>query len=140
MQWPLYELGLFLKDAVNWLLHRRRRVCLLVVEDDEYEAELLRLRIEKLGWECDVVESTEAAMPLLLTRRHRVVLMDMRLPHAPGYVLAERIHRHLPRTHIVIVAGELSDLSPLPRGVYYGLIGKPATPEALLDIFRKPEK
>lgn len=104
------------------------------------DAELLRLRVEGLGWECDVVDSAEAALPILLSRRHSVVMIDVRLPHAPGHLLAEKINRLAPWAHIVATPGEMSDLKMFPVGVYFGVIGKPVTPDSLRSIFNKPKK
>lgn len=132
--WPV------IKDVFRWLTHRRRKICLLVVEDNPTDSELLSLKIQSLGWECDCVASAEAAYPLLINKRHPVVLLDVRLPYESGTHLAGRIIKQFPECHVVLVAGELTDLEPINRGLYFGLIAKPVTPESLRDVFRKPKR
>lgn len=141
MQFPMALVWTILRDVGQWLgKWKDRKWFILVVEDNPRDAELLGLRIQSLGWTCDIVDSAEAAIPLLQTKRHPVILIDMRLPHAPGYVLATKIARLMPATEIVIVAGEPDDLAMLPPGIKFVFIGKPVTDESLLDIFRKPKR
>lgn len=136
---PWSTIWIVAKDVWSWLARRKKKICLLVVEDDHDEAELLFYKIKDLGWTCDVVDTTEAALPLLLEKRHPVVLIDMRLPHAPGHVLVQKVHKNMPWVHIVCIPGDLTDLRLIPVGIYVGVIGKPVTPDALRDIFQKPK-
>ena len=140
MQFSLAAIWAIGKDVIGWFLRRRKRICLLVVEDNPTDAELTEAKIHKLGWACDVVSSAEGAFPLLQEKQHPVVLLDLRLPYESGAHLAGRILKRFPDTHVVIMAGDGSDAARVLCGMYFGLILKPVTPDALRDIFRKPKK
>lgn len=137
---PWSTIWTVLKDVSFWLLRMKQQSVILIVEDSPEEAELTAFKVKSIGWECDVVDSAEAALPLLLSRRHPVVLMDIRLPYMSGSRLAEKIHRVAPKIHIVFCIGEPADLHSIPRGVYFGIIAKPVTVDSLKDIFKKPKQ
>lgn len=139
MQLPWVALWSIGKEIAGWLLRRKKKICLLVVEDNPTDAELTEAKIHRLGWQCDVVTSAEAAYPLLVSKRHPVVLLDLRLPYESGTHVAGRMLKVCPDAHIVLVAGEPTDIAGALCGAYFGLILKPLTPESLRDIFRKPK-
>jgi len=130
----LLSLGLKLLPFLRW----KRKRCILIVEDDPRDAELTAAKIARLGWQCDIVTSAEGAYPLLLSRAHSVVLLDIRLPYESGVHLASRIVKTAPWAHVVLMPGIAEDLASIPCSVYFGLIAKPITEESLKHVFEKP--
>ena len=59
-------------------------VSILVVEDDIMVQALLRSALERMGWRMDLVDSGEAALPLLERELYDLVLLDVRLPGKSG--------------------------------------------------------
>ena len=133
---PIIDLGLKLLP----FLKRKPKRCLLVVEDNRGDADYAELVITRLGWQCDIVTSAEAAYPLLLSKRHSVVLLDVRLPWETGPHLAARSVKAAPWVHIVMTPTQVEDMDGLPSSVYFGIIVKPVTEESLKHIFVKPRK
>lgn len=132
---PLIEFGLKLLPFLRW----RHKRCILVVEDNPSDATYTELMVQKLGWECDVVSSAEAAYPLLISKRHSVVLLDIRLPYESGPHLAGRIKRTAPWVHVELIPSQLDDLRGIPASIHFGLTLKPVTPDSLKAIFNRPK-
>lgn len=108
--------------------------CLLIVEDDPFDVELLQSYLMQCGCSCDVARFAELAQEMITTKFYRVAFVDLRLPKMPGQRLIQIIRLHHPKTHIVIVSGEVSDMNDLMAGQYFGLIRKSVTLQSVQDL------
>lgn len=99
--------------------------CLLVVEDDRAQREILHYYLRSLGYRPDVVTTAEAGLALLHERKHQLAFVDIRLPMMSGLELAKLMRKESPQTHVIIMAGYAPDLSELEIGEYVGVIRKP---------------
>ena len=64
---------------------------ILIVEDEEMIARLIRIGLEKAGYSCECVYDGKAAADLLEEKRYDLFLLDIMLPEIDGYELLEYI-------------------------------------------------
>ena len=64
---------------------------ILIVEDEEMIARLIRIGMEKAGYSCECVYDGKAAADLLEEKRYDLILLDIMLPEIDGYELLEYI-------------------------------------------------
>lgn len=62
---------------------------ILIVEDDEAIANLLRMNLMKSGYECEMAENGEKAADLLEVNFYDLVILDIMLPKMNGYEVLE---------------------------------------------------
>lgn len=62
---------------------------ILIVEDDEAIANLLRMNLMKSGYECEMAEDGEKAADLLEVSSYDLVILDIMLPKMNGYEILE---------------------------------------------------
>lgn len=62
---------------------------ILIVEDDEAIANLLRMNLRKSGYECEMAEDGERAADLLEVSSYDLVILDIMLPKMNGYEVLE---------------------------------------------------
>ena len=62
---------------------------ILIVEDDEAIANLLRMNLMKSGYECEMAEDGEKAADLLEVNFYDLVILDIMLPKMNGYEVLE---------------------------------------------------
>jgi CheY-like chemotaxis protein len=77
---------------------------ILIVEDNEDSALSLKMLLEALGHEAEVVHNGEAAIAATASRKPEVILMDIGLPGINGYEAARRIRNDSAGTAMLIVA------------------------------------
>ena len=62
---------------------------ILIVEDDEAIANLLRMNLMKSGYECEMAEDGEKAADLLEVNFYDLLILDIMLPKMNGYEVLE---------------------------------------------------
>ena len=62
---------------------------LLIVEDEEMIARLIRIGLEKAGYSCECVYDGKTAADFLEQKRYDLILLDIMLPEIDGYELLE---------------------------------------------------
>ncbi len=139
MNWEIiWKLFAAACQFLRWLTRRKpKRGVFLIVEDSPNDAEILKYRIKKRGWECEVATSGEAAAGMVKHTFYPVCFIDMRLPGMPGEALVRLLSREAPNTNIVVVCGEPRDLELIPDGQFVCVMRKPPTLEAIEDMLNK---
>lgn len=66
---------------------------ILIVEDEEPIANLIKLNLMKAGYQCSVAYDGEAAADLMMNQVFDLVLLDIMLPKIDGYELLEYARR-----------------------------------------------
>lgn len=95
-------------DAVAADDEGRRHV--LVVEDDEGLARVLRETFERRGVAAHTAQSGETAWALARRQRPHVVVLDIAIPDGDGYWLADRFREHPDLRSVPIIAYTALDL------------------------------
>lgn len=124
--------------SVAWLLGKRKKKCLLIIEDSQDDALLLSMILERMeGYEAETVDTAEAGLAVLRNKKHKIAFVDARLPMMDGFQFIEEIRSISPKTHIVMCCGMADDLIRIPVGRYVGVILKPPTVEAVEDCLNR---
>lgn len=76
---------------------------ILVVEDEEHLARMLKLNLELVGFRCETAGSVADASRVMLTTRFDVIVLDWELPDLTGVEFAQRIRDAGDRTPIVML-------------------------------------
>src|SRR2546430_6432690 len=108
----------------------------LVVEDEEETAELLRGLLREFGYEPLLVRSAEAARSALDTEHPDVILLDLRLPLMSGLDFLQIDRVRAARPPIVVVSGVATEDEArecLLRGAL-DFVGKPLNADLLRQV------
>lgn len=118
---------------------------ILIVEDDERDAGLMKSLLDTLG--CDVVVAMtfqDAENKLFETTTHPLsffdlIFLDLNLPDKPGSKLLRVIRKLVPSVPVVIVTGYAQSemLQEASRSGYIGLVEKPLQASGVMEIFQK---
>ncbi|HZP88173.1 MAG TPA: ATP-binding protein [Burkholderiales bacterium] len=108
---------------------------LLVVDDNRDAADTLCVLLQMLGHETRVAYDGESALTTAEDYKPDVVLLDIGLPKADGYVVARRIRKQAWGKSTVLVAttgwGQSSDKDQARRAGFNHHLVKPVDPDAL---------
>ena len=74
----------------------RARQPALVLDDEPEIAALLADMLTRLGYDCEVVDTGDAALKLLAERDYALILCDLRMPGTDGAAVYEWLSRHRP--------------------------------------------
>jgi putative two-component system response regulator len=112
----------------------------LVVDDDEGIAALLKRLLSKEGYEVDIAKSGETALSMMTTYVPDVVMLDVVLPDVDGFALCKRLKSEAATrlTPVVMITG-LSDRETRIEGAEVGadeFLTKPVDPRELLARIR----
>jgi CheY-like chemotaxis protein len=113
------------------------RLNCLVIEDEPGIGWAMRRLLEQAGAGVVVAVSGAGALEHLAGHTVSVIFLDVKLPDADGFELAEAINRMAPATPIVIISAYFYPNDPkvqqmLDRGVARRFIAKPFRHEELL--------
>jgi CheY-like chemotaxis protein/HPt (histidine-containing phosphotransfer) domain-containing protein len=86
---------------------RKRRIRILVAEDDATNQKLVRYMLERFGYRADIVSNGQEAINALETVLYDIVLMDVQMPEMDGFEAAAHIRdpdSAVPNHNVPIVA------------------------------------
>jgi CheY-like chemotaxis protein len=108
---------------------------LLVVDDDSYNRDLLRRRLERLGCSVAVAKHGRQALEMLGASQFDLVLLDIVMPEMDGYETLGRLKTDPTLQHVpVIVLSAVDDLDSAVRCIELGaedFLPKPSNPSLL---------
>ncbi len=106
------------------------RVRILVVEDSEDQAGLLRRYFEKAGCDVTVVSSAEEAIAAYEREHHDLAVIDLQLPGMDGWQLASKLKSERPACAIAITS--VLDASDFP--IADAMLPKPFTGAQVREV------
>ena len=114
--------------------------CILVVEDQEDNRQILRDLLGNAGYELTEAENGEEAIAAVARRRPDLILMDIQLPVMDGYEATRRIRTNTDLKSVPIIAVTSYALAgdedkALAAGCN-GYVSKPYSPRDLLAKVR----
>jgi PAS domain S-box-containing protein len=115
------------------------RPLVLVIEDDDKAAELLRLQLDNAGFSVVRAATAEAAMLLAAQRCPDLITLDIHLPGMDGWEFLERFKQHpqyakVPVVIVSIVADRARGLSLGASQVLQKPVGREALARALAAV------
>ncbi len=113
---------------------------ILVVEDEQLIAKLLKETLQIEGYQVVTVQNGEDAVPIALRETPHLIILDMMLPGIDGYEVARRLRAHPKCIHIpIIVLSALSEPEYKVRAFEIGVddyVTKPFNTDELLARIR----
>lgn len=77
----------------------------LVVDDEEFLAELLQEELEEAHWSVDTANSAEQARKLIENNHYEFLITDVQMPGGSGLELSRLIKKLSPSTSIIVISG-----------------------------------
>jgi two-component system cell cycle response regulator DivK len=115
--------------------------CILVVEDQEDNRQILRDLLGNAGYQLVEAGNGEEAIAAVATQRFDLILMDIQLPVMDGYEATRRIRSNPELNSIPIIAvtsyALIGDEAKALAAGCNGYITKPYSPRALLAKVRE---
>ena len=126
---------LAIKDDRELLTAGQRSI--LIVEDDEAFASILRDLAHEMEFQCLVAHTAEDGLALAVQYQPGAMLLDVGLPDQSGLSLLDRLKRDVRTRHVPVHVVSASDYSETAMAL--GAIGymlKPVKREQLIDAFK----
>jgi serine phosphatase RsbU (regulator of sigma subunit) len=111
----------------------------LLVEDSDDDAELLRMMIRTTGFSLVRAEKLSVALQRLSETKFDVVLLDLTLPDSLGFATFSRVHALTPHVPIIVLTGledETLGLRTVQEGAQDYLVKGDASPALLVRSLR----
>jgi CheY-like chemotaxis protein len=126
------------EDDRDQLIGARR--VLLVIEDDDKFAGIVRDLSREMGFQCLVANTAEEALKLARSIRPSAVVLDVGLPDESGLMVLDRLKRDDATRHIPIHVISANDHSQTALSLgAIGYLVKPVKREALAEVLRTLE-
>ena len=118
----------------------REPIKILVIDDDETNAELLQAKLSSLGYEVSIAFTAEEGIALDSRLRPHLILLDVVLPEMSGFEACRKlIEKHKDRYVPIILVTGMDDVSAKIKGLEsgaYGYVTKPYDAQELLARVR----
>jgi len=97
----------------------RKRLAVLVVDDEETICDLVSEKLAEEGYACDVASTADSALAKLKEHTFDVVLLDIKLPGKSGMDILKTVKRRYPMTAIIMITG-VNDLGTAVEAMKLG--------------------
>ncbi len=121
----------------------RERLCVLVVDDEEGLRHMLRLILERAGFEVVAASDGEEALTRLAQRPDIwVVLCDLRMPRLDGLGFLQRARERYPGLLVIMMSayGTTDTAIEAVKKGAYDFVSKPFRPDEIVITLRKLEE
>lgn len=116
----------------------RRKHLILIADDRASSRELLRVVLERTGYDVLEAPDGEAALDLIRTRQPDLVLLDLQMPKLDGLGVLEAVRRDSRFAKLPVVALTASamrgDRERILEAGFTDYLAKPAGPEQLREV------
>ncbi len=114
-----------------------RELPVLVIDGDSEAAEQIAYYVKEAGADPITVSTLEGARDLLLTRKFRMILMDVEFPSGSGIEFARHyLMSKRGKLPLVFITGRIDRLESLPPGRCWSFISKGTEDGSLLEAIR----
>ncbi len=116
------------------LFSKLRKMKILLIDDDEWIRDSLRLFFEAEGCQLIALETAEEGLSTLKDHTYDLLIVDYKLPGLDGLELLKRIHsKHSPAIKVLITAYRNDKIVSEAKNLnIQGFIEKPFTYESLM--------
>ncbi len=114
----------------------KKKIKILIVDDESAICMLLKRYLEKLGFETFVASDGEQALDILKEEKPAIMTLDIRMPGINGYEVLQKVKRRYPELFIIVVTGiDVPNMEEmLEHSGAHALLQKPIDLEKLSDI------
>jgi excisionase family DNA binding protein len=109
----------------------------LLVDDDERMRELVRIELERAGYDVQLAASADEGLAAIETRMPELVLLDVMMPHVDGWEMLRRIQeRHgAGAIPVLMFSGQVDEAAKRQAATSgaRGFVGKPFDLEELVE-------
>jgi len=84
---------------------------LLIVDDNKMNREVLRLRLDRKGYETEIAENGRQALALIAAQPFDLVLLDIMMPDMDGFQVLEAIREGHSLTKLPVIMATAKDMS-----------------------------
>ena len=125
---------------MNILIFMAKKI--LIIEDEEYIAEIYKLKLEKGAYEVLVASDGQSGLDLARTARPDLILLDIVLPKLDGYDFLQALRQDPEiKNTLVYVISNLGQNAEIKKGLESGADGyfvkANLTPQQLLENINK---
>jgi len=110
--------------------------CLLIVEDDADDVEIISLFLRRNRRSYDVSRTAEDALTRIRSCKYEIIFLDIRLPCMDGWMLLSHIIDESPESKIIITCGDPRDLVKMPVGIPFEVMIKPPSMHGIDKILK----
>lgn len=132
VDWPKLEL------LLNRLTGPARSGRVLVVEDDDANAELLLRLLENAGWQVERAIHGRDALERIAVAQPALILLDLKMPEMDGLAFLETLHRHPLAAAVPVIVLTGQHLTPEDQARINGrvieVINRGGTPDTSLLV------
>jgi CheY-like chemotaxis protein len=106
---------------------------ILVVDDEDFQRDLLKKLLSKVGYEVETAESPEVAMSLLDAEDYPVIITDLIMLDMDGVEFCQRVRETNSKTVIIALTGhsDLYDMEKLKAVGFDNYLTKPIKIEVI---------
>ena len=106
---------------------------ILVVDDEDFQRDLLKKLLSKVGYEVETAESPEVAMSLLAAEDYPVIITDLIMLDMDGVEFCQRVRETNSKTVIIALTGhsDLYDMEKLKAVGFDNYLTKPIKVEVI---------
>lgn len=119
----------------------RRKYLILIADDRASSRELLRVVLERAGYDVLEAQDGEAALELIRTRKPDLILLDLQMPKLDGLAVLEAVRSDPRFASLPVVALTASamrgDRERILEAGFTAYLAKPAGPELLRETVAK---
>ncbi len=108
----------------------------LVVDDDPFMTEILKLYLVRAGYEADVAENGLKALRRLESAPYDVVITDAVMPEMSGFELCEVVRERYPHIRIIGMTGHVN-VNEFEKSGAHLFFYKPVPFQELLKAIRR---
>lgn len=115
----------------------RRKYLILIADDRPSSRELLRVILERAGYDIIEAQDGEAALAEIRSRQPDLVLLDLQMPKLDGYGVLQAVRQDASLAQLPVVALTASamrgDRERILEAGFTDYLAKPAGPDLLRD-------
>lgn len=110
---------------------------ILLVENNQREAQQLKLILESEGFKVDALYSGFAAVEWIKERRYASAILDYVLPDMKGDELADKIKLEYPGMKVILLTGFLKAIDAKRLEKFRYVFEKPTDPRKIIEALRE---
>ena len=114
----------------------KKKIKILIVDDESAICQLLQDYLERLGFETCVATNGEQALDLLMKENPAIMTLDIRMPGLNGYEVLQKAKRRYPELFIIVLTGiDVPNMDEmLEHSGAHAFLQKPIDLQKLSDI------